>query len=461
MTRVTNGWRPILGCLIFVCLTAGFAVASSSAEWKAGVAKLKITPEQPMWMAGYGSRSHPAEGLISDLWAKVLVLESDNRYRGVIITLDLVGIDRELSRSICRRLEQEFSLRREQVSICTSHTHSGPVVGRNLGPMHYWIIPPDQQRLVEEYAQSLETNVVKLVEEAIGRLQPAQLAWDVGLATFAVNRRENAEAKVAELRATGKLVGPVDHDVPVLAVRNSDGQLLSVLFGYACHATVLSLYEWCADYPGFAQTDLESTNPGCVALFWAGCGADQNPLPRREVDLARAYGRKLATAVQQVLDRPMKPVRGGLTMRYREIDLSYAPLPTREDWQQESQSTTTYIAARAKLMLQELDAGKPIPTTYPYPVASWLIGDEVEWVQLGGEVVVDYAIRIKRERPGRGTWVAGYANDVMAYIPSVRVLREGRYEGRDSMPLYGRPTVWSDQIESLIMDEVQRQLSLK
>ncbi|MFM2094720.1 MAG: hypothetical protein RIS70_1844, partial [Planctomycetota bacterium] len=426
--------------------------------WQAGVAKTKITPEVPMWMAGYGSRAHPADGFISDLWAKALVLRDPEGNRGVVITLDLVGIDRELSLSLCKRLEQRFSLSRSQIAICTSHTHSGPVVGKNLGPMHYHVIPPDQQKLVESYAKRLEEQIEAIVGEAISRLAPAALTWDSGLSTFAVNRRNNAEANVPALRTAGQLKGPFDHDVPVLAVRNAEGKLISVLFGYACHATVLSLYQWCADYPGFAQSDLEMVYPDCVAMFWAGCGADQNPLPRREVELARTYGRKLATAVQQVLDRPMKPVTGTLKTQYREIDLPFDAIPNREQWVKESESTTNYVAARAKLMLAELDAGRTLPGTYPFPVASWNIGNEVQWVVLGGEVVVDYAIRIKQELAGNRTWVAGYANDVMAYIPSVRVLKEGGYEGGGSMPLYGQPTIWSPKLEQMILDEIHRQL---
>lgn len=430
----------------------------SGQEWRAGAAKVRITPEKPMWMAGYGSRSHAAEGTISDLWAKSLVIEDPQGRRGVVITLDLVGIDRDFSRTVCRRLQNDFSLTRSQIAICTSHTHSGPVVGKNLGPLHYLLIPPEQQKLVDEYATTLETKIATVVGEAIGRLANASLSWDSGLATFAVNRRTNAEPKVPELRAAGQLKGPFDHDVPVLAVRDTNGKLLSVLFGYACHATVLSQYEFCADYPGFAQTGLEAAYPDCVALFWAGCGADQNPLPRREVTLAQAYGQRLAVAVQQVLERPMNVVTGTLTTAYREVDVPFDAIPTREQWVLEADSTTNYVAARARIMIAELNAGRSIPTDYPYPVASWKIGD-VEWVLLGGEVVVDYALRIKRELSDRRTWVAGYANDVMAYIPSVRVLKEGGYEGGGSMPLYGRPAIWSPKIENLILQEVHQQMA--
>ena len=78
----------------------------------------------------------------------------------------------------------------------------------------------------------------------------------------------------------------------------------------------------------------------------------------------------------------------------------------------------------------------------------------MQFVLLGGEVVVDYAIRLKTEHRGENTWIAGYANDVMAYIPSRRVLLEGGYEGGGAMVYYGLPTVWAPQVEDDIVKEV-------
>ena len=79
------------------------------------------------------------------------------------------------------------------------------------------------------------------------------------------------------------------------------------------------------------------------------------------------------------------------------------------------------------------------------------------WIALGGEVVVDYALRLKKELGP--VWVAGYANDVMAYIPSLRVLKEGGYEGAGAMVYYGLPTVWSPRVEELIVAAVRNQVT--
>src|SRR5437667_1387366 len=132
---VVGKGRLIMKQLIFLfvlALATSLATRSEAAEsWKAGVAKTNITPDQYMWMAGYAARTKPAEGKMTDLWAKALVLEDPAGKRAVLVALDLVGIDRGLSSSICQKLEKKYGLDRSQIALNCSHTHSGPVVNRN------------------------------------------------------------------------------------------------------------------------------------------------------------------------------------------------------------------------------------------------------------------------------------------------------------------------------------------
>ena len=190
-------------------------------------------------------------------------------------------------------------------------------------------------------------------------------------------------------------------------------------------------------------------------MFWAGCGGDINPLPRRTVELAEHYGRRLATAVDAVLlASEMLEVPSRLTTRFTEVDLPLDTLPTRGELQEQARSSDRYVAARAKMLLAQIDGGEPLSPTYPFPIGVWRLGDEVQFVILGGEVVVDYAIRLKVDLSGIRTWVAGYSNDVMAYIPSRRVLLEGGYEGGGAMVYYGLPTTWAPEVERVIIDAV-------
>jgi neutral ceramidase len=447
-------FHRIVIALLFIVLTVS-AAAAQEKSWQAGVAKVAITPREFMWMSGYGARNKPAEGKVHDLWAKALVLQDTQGKRCVLVTMDLVGIDRLLSDEVCAELKKHYGFQRSEVMLSVSHTHCGPVVRSNLITMYH--LDTKQDQLVKDYARELLTKIVEVVGVAQKTMKPAQISWGDGFTTFATNRRENKEAEVPKLRDLGKLKGPVDHEVPVLCVRDLDGKVRSIVFGYACHATVLSFYQWCGDYPGFAQLELEKRYLGATALFFAGCGADQNPLPRRTVELAEGYGKQLADAVEAAIKAPMASVRPTLTTTYTTVDVPFGELPTREKLVQDTMSKDKYIASRAKALLKDIEKTGSLRQNYTYPVQAWQLGNDLTWIALGGEVVVDYSLRLKKEL-GK-VWVTGYANDVMAYIPSLRVLKEGGYEGARSMIYYGQPCAWGPRIEELIVRSVHEQVA--
>ncbi|QDV67318.1 Neutral/alkaline non-lysosomal ceramidase [Rosistilla carotiformis] len=451
-----------LACFLFVLLP----LTASAQPWQAGSARISITPDEPIWMAGYGGRDHPAEGKLTDLWAKSLVLQDAAGHTAVLITLDLVGIHRDTATKICDQIGKKHNLSRDQIAINCSHTHTGPAVGANLGPLHYVQVPEEQKQQLDDYEQQLIEKIVSIVDSSFESLQPSWLTWGNGRCSVAVNRRDNVQNDVPALRVQGKLNGPSDHDVPVLLVRDADQKLRTVVFGYACHATVLGIYQWSGDYPGYAQIEVEERYPEAIAMFWAGCGADQNPLPRRTIELAQQYGKRLGTAVAEVIEGFVHPVASSLQTSYTELDLPLVDVPTVEEVIQTRETTTNkFERGRAEYILGRLGDAKTLDETYPYPVASWKIGDDIRMVFLGGEVVVDYALRLKSTAAGTPEdsasmiWVAGYSNDVMAYIPSRRVLNEGGYEGGGSNVYYGIPGLWSEKIENMIAGEVAKQLA--
>src|SRR5688500_646002 len=149
--------RVTILAILLILQPCAFAAAEG---WRAGAAKTSITPTTPMWMAGYSSRDRPAEGKATELWAKALVLEDAAGGRAVLITLDIVGIDRALSQSICGKLMERYGLKRDQIAINCSHTHSGPVIAGNLRPLHYALLPDDQKKLVDAYALVLEQKLL-------------------------------------------------------------------------------------------------------------------------------------------------------------------------------------------------------------------------------------------------------------------------------------------------------------
>lgn len=425
---------------------------SPTAGWRAGTARIAITPHEPLWLAGYGGRTHGAEGKLHELWVKVLALEAPGGRRAVVITSDVCGFSRASVEAISAELRSRCGLDRSQVMISCSHTHSGPVLRECL--IDYYPLDAGQLARVERYSRDLERQIVEGVAAALARLAPATLWAGESKAAFAVNRRNNKEAQVPAMIARGEpFRGPVDHSVPVLAVRDAGNQLLAVLFGYACHTTTLSGYEWCGDYAGFAQCAVETKHPQVQAMFHAGCGADQNPLPRRSVELCRKYGDMLATAVEQALAAPLRPVAARLRTAYETVDLDFERNPTRDELQA-ARSKPGIRGRWAARMLAALDGGRPFPQSYPYPILAWRLGDQL-WFALGGEVVVDYSLRLKTTY-GPTTWVTAYAHELVAYMPSRRVWDEGGYEGGFVFEYMLPAERWAPDIEDRILAGVER-----
>ena len=404
-------------------------------------------------MAGYAARTRPSEGVLQDIWAKALALQDEGGATSVIVTMDLVGIPKIVAEEIAGRARDRFGLSRDRLQLSTSHTHSGPIVGRRRRPSYR--TTEAQDAVIARYTDALVDKVTNVIGESIKALAPATLAFEQGFAGIAVNRRRAVMSR--------SLPGPVDHDVPVLAVRGGDGKLRAIVFGYACHATVLADYVINGDWPGFAQAAIEAEHPGATAMFVAGCGADANPLPRRSVDLARKYGEIMAAAVGDVVQAKMKPVTGRLRTSFELVDAPLQKPPTREEWQARAESGPENQRRYAKSILATLESEGNLIDRYPYPVQVWKFGDAFTYIVLGGEAVVDYALRFKARYGADRTWVAAYSNDVFAYIPSRRVLEEGGYEGGGAMTGSALPAPFAPAVEEVIagkVDELVKRVTL-
>ena len=437
---------------IFSDVSASEQLERTDATWKAGVAKANITPEKYIWMGGYAFRDHPAEGKITDLWAKALALEDVNGKRAVIVTMDLHRIPKEVSDRIRHELSEKLHLSRSQIILNASHTHTGPIFGDHNLFMYNFFSDSVQIKKVIEYASFVETKIINLVVEAFNQMKAVHLYSCNGIARFQVNRHTNVESA---LKKTTNLNGPNDYAVPVIKVVDGNNKMMAVLFGYACHNTTLSAYKWSGDYAGFAQMELEKNFPGAVALFFQGAGGDQNPLPRGTVSRAVQYGKALAAAVEAVIEGEMKPLDNQLAVTYSEINLPFAKQsPTKEELVRIINDTSTraypaYHKRSAKRFLTTLEQGGSLMSSYPwYPVQVWNLGGQAVFA-FGGELTVGYAVSLKRIF-GEDIFVLGYSNDIMSYIPTAKILTEGGYEAGMS-PVFTTP--YASTVENIIISE--------
>jgi hypothetical protein len=449
---MSRGGRIALAAVLTLIGTAASAPAQApDGAWKAGVATTAITPDGPIWMAGYAARNKPSEGKARDLFAKALALEDDHGARLVIVTMDLIGIPRSVRDAVADQARAKYRLPPESLLLNASHTHAGPVVRASASPM-YDLTPEQAERLVQ-YVAGLRDKLVVLIGQALADLKPARLGYGHARCGFAMNRRF--------LSPRGYQIapnpdGPVDHDVPVLRVEGPDGKLRAVLFGYACHNTTLGqdYYQICGDYAGYTQQYLEDDHPGAVALFMTGCGGDQNPYPRGTLEMARQHGRSLANAVESALLPPARPVRGPLRVAQAEVTLDFVPPSGRDELLKLQASADKYERRRAELLLKELETTGRINATYSYPIEVVQFGNDLTLIALAGEVVVDYSLRLKRELAGTPLWVAAYTNDVFGYVPSARVAHEGGYEGGGAMRYTRFPGPFAPTVEEKIVAKV-------
>ena len=433
------------------------AAADAQRAWKAGVACVVITPEQPMWMAGYAARTKPSEGKVHDLNAKALAIEDGAGARLVIVTVDLLGISRAMRDALEAEVGRRYQLPPEALLVSASHTHCGPALWDPAYSVYgdtFYGPSPEQTEQSVQYTRGLQEKLVQLVGRALEDLTVANLSYSHARAGFAMNRRWKMERGYQISPNPG---GPVDHAVPVLRIDTPDGKLKAVLFGYACHCTTLSFYEFCGDYAGFAQAYIEELHPGTTALFMSGCAGDQNPYPRggpRTLDYCKEHGRALANAVETALIPRAQPVAGPLRMALDAAVLEFAEPPARSQLEEQAKSANKYERRHAETLLAELDRTGAIRTTYPYLVQVIEFGDDMTLVALAGEVVVDYSLRLKSELPGRPIWVAACCNDVFGYIPSARVLKEGGYEAGDMMVYTPLPGPFAPSVETLVVGKV-------
>ena len=437
--------------LLFATMVAACLGRSAAAEseWMVGLAKVCITPDEPLRLSGYASRNQPSTGVASDLFAKALAIQDADGNRGVIVTADLIGLRTSLIDPLSKKISDKTGLSRQQLIFNSSHTHTGPRLELDAQELDY---PPEQSAATIRYTHKLLDQLADLVAESLQGLRPARLSRGVGVAEFVMNRREFTDRGVV-LGFNPR--GHIDRSVPVLRIDDENGMRRAVLFGAACHNTTLTGDDYLisGDFAGYAQREIERLQPGTQAMFMQGCAGDANPHPRGNEAIARSHGSDLAQEVLRVLDGKLEPLRGGLRIAMRDVKLPLQSRLTRQDIDK--------IAGRggwrsfvAEQMTAALDRDGKLPAHYSTPIAVWQFGSDLTLVALSGEVVVDYVSLLEQAIGPQRLWLSAYCNDVYGYLPSARVLSEGGYETRGLY--YGSVGLFTPEAQDVLVDHVRK-----
>ncbi len=451
--------RPIMiGLLLSTVFANGSAAEDRSPLISVGVAKVDITPTEPIRLVGYGNRRTEATSVAGKIWAKALAFGSDEQEPSVLITAELIGVSASLVEQVAERLNKKMGLDRAKLAVCATHTHTGPAIAGMLLETHFGSeVPQEQKDRIERYTAQLLDRLEQVALEALRNRQPSRLAWNEGQVGFAVNRRQIRNGRWIGMRPNRE--GPVDHALPILTVKNADGKLRALFLNYACHCTTFGsgFNKIHGDWAGAAAQMIEKKHAGCVALVAAGCGADANPLPRGARDgleMVNRHGASVANEVERLLAQKPTPLKTTPTCRLKQIDLRLDHVPDRAELEKRKRGGKR-AGFYAQVLLDRLDRGEKIPGSFSYPVQVWSFGNDLSMVFLAGEVVSEYSLRLKRESPGRHLWVNGYANDAPCYITTRKMILEGGYEVVESMNSYDKPTQLSLDVEERIIKAVK------
>ncbi len=449
-----------ISCVVFP--RAGQAGQPDTAQVAVGTAVVDVTPAYPIRLMGYGSRKTESEGVASRLKVRAIAIgdgkgEGASAAPAVLIAVDNCAVNSRITDEVARRLSARAGIRRERLALCATHTHCGPALSSGLDFIFGVSIPADQKARIDRYTSELIDGMEQAALQALATRAPGRLSWGQGTVDFAANRRVLRKGKWVGFGVNPS--GPTDHSLQVLKVADPCGKVRAVVMNYACHCTTLGgeFNQICAEWAGYACDHIEQQYPGSTALMIIGCGADANPEPRRNLDDARNHAAALAHEAGRLLATSLTPLPGAIVAQFRHIELPLAPRPDRHTLESRAKLPGS-DGMLARALLERLDRGETLPSSVPYPVQTWCFGDDLAMVFLGGEVVVDYALRLKWETDAQRLWVSAYSNDVPCYIASKRVLVEGGYEADQSMVFYGRPARLAPEAEDLIVETVHQLL---
>ena len=453
--------RVYLPAVLLVVSLSGWRASASAADlpWSVGMAKVDITPIEPVRLSGYGNRNVPSEGVDTPLFVRAIALRSANDPGSLrfLISIDSVGLPSEVSSALAAKIKSDHGVARDRVAICVTHTHSGPALPNHLANIFAEPLSDPEQRAAIDYQTMLVAAAKQCVAKAVDAMQPASLQYATGAAPFAVNRRviENGRWKTFGVRDDG----PADLIVDAMRISDADENLIGLVFNYACHCTTVppSYNRVNADWAGYAATTLESVHQDAIAICTIGCGADANPQPRETVEAAIDHGRTLAAEVDRIATGEMKPIASVCTSQFGYAALSFE-LPTEEELKQRLGQSNVQAVNHAKRMLDILHRDHRLPATHPVPIQTWTFGDDLSMIFLGGEVVSDYSLRLRRELPDQKLWITAYANDVPGYIASEQMISEGGYEYDRSGVYYSLPGPWASGTEDVFIAKIHELL---
>jgi hypothetical protein len=267
---------------------------------RAGFGRAVITPDVPVFLAGYGDRRDPANAVHDELEVRVLVVEADD-IRAALVTFDLLVMSRDFADPIRAAVADVIDTTPAAVLTSCTHVHAGPSALTGTDAIG-WPVPDRlRDRLVASAADAARSASAALAPCAL-RFVRTPLPDDV-----AVNRR-----------------GHPLHTSAAVAVFDP----VAIIANLGIHPTITgpSNLAIATDWVGPFRHAIE-TQTDMPACFLQGCQGDVNPAvtawddgaPASWSPVVDAFAARLASTVTDALDHTVAVTGSPIAIHTRTI----------------------------------------------------------------------------------------------------------------------------------------------
>ncbi len=396
----------LLGIVAILPVPAGWA-----GVLQAGVARIDITPRQPVVLSGYASRTNLSQGVHDPLSARAVAFEQDGK-RLLLISVENVGFYQDTAEPLRQPILDACRLQPSELLLCAIHTHSAPTLTfatENEPPSNV------------AYTKELQKKLADVARTAFERLAAVRLGVGTGYSPVGANRRETIRDNAGRTKIVlgRNPTARTDREVQVLKLVDADrGALRGVVFAYATHSTSLGPrnYLVSGDIHGLAAQFLERyLGEGVVTTAFAGASGNIDPWYRVLPGFNTTNG------------WIPEPVLLGTLLGEEVAHV----LPTIQTF-----STDSPIRTAMKTIDVPGKPGDDAPSTAAGQPAHFILtvaslGD-LALVGLGGEVFDQIGEAIKAASPFPHTFILTHCNAAGGYLPTRDSYPEEGYEVRSS-----------------------------
>ncbi|MCU6708896.1 hypothetical protein M6D81_09200 [Paenibacillus sp. J5C_2022] len=438
------------------------------------VSKMVITPNEPVYMAGFGNRTEKSTGVHDDIYAKAVLLVANQPL--LLLTLDMLGGDRSFIHGIKETLYALFELKAEQILINFSHTHGSVYatgehypelrkgrysMGNGVG-IDLDIHNPDHYSEDIAYYHMLKETLVGLVRKCYEGLEEGELQLAVGTTELSVSRRLPTDNGI---QWAPNFAEEIDKELTVMKLINAEGKLRGILFSHGCHPTSMNNREISAEFVGHACVCLEKQYEGATAIFLQGCGAEIKPVASvdgtvfklctfEEMELAgQTFALEVSDMIAHADFRTIEP-----SFQTKLLDvLLYTEEANIADYERELNDPDVHEVKKDILrqLIHWIQTGTA-KERLPMYIAIWQLDDTTRLVALEGEISTKYSLMIKQLLRNYTTIVLGYSNGVSTYISTRKMIAEGGYEADRAPKAHKFRASFIPEIEDIIIGSIAK-----